>query len=71
MPITRLRITHTNTHLFSVGMDGMLCIFDVRDRDPKRDTESLQSLKCSQEILSNKHEVESLQQEEENLESKN
>ena len=42
MPITRLRMTHTNTHLFSVGMDGMLCIFDVRDRDPKRDTESLQ-----------------------------
>lgn len=51
--ITRMRITHTNTHLFSVGMDGMLAIFDVKDRDPKRDTESLQQLKYSQEILSN------------------
>jgi len=64
-------MSHTNSHLFSVGMDGMLAIFDVKDRDPKRDTESLQALKFSQEILSNKHEVESLQQEEENLESKN
>lgn len=40
-PITRLRTTHTNTHLFSVGMDGMLAIFDVKDRDPKRDAEGL------------------------------
>lgn len=40
-PITRMRITHTNTHLFSVGRDGMLAIFDVKDRDPKRDPESV------------------------------
>ena len=38
-PITRLRITHNNTNLFSVGADGMLAIFDVKDRDPKRDAE--------------------------------
>lgn len=41
-------------------MDGMLTIFDVKDRDPKRDTEGLQQLIYSQEILSNKNEVEQL-----------
>ena len=67
-PITRLRITHTNTHLFSVGMDGMLAMFDVKDRDPKRDPEGMQGqLKFSQEILSKKSEVDELNAKEEHL----
>ena len=70
-PITRLRITHTNTHLFSVGMDGMLAIFDVKDRDPKRDPEGVQGqLKFSQEILSEKSKVDELINEEEQLQQK-
>ena len=69
-PITRLRITHTNTHLFSVGADGMLAIFDVKDRDPKRDPEGI-TLRFSQEILSEKAEVETLMAEEDQLATKN
>jgi len=47
------------THLFSVGVDGMLCIFDVKDRDPRRDAESSQGiLDFSKEILSDRNEVE-------------
>jgi len=70
-PITRLRITHNNTHLFSVGMDGMLAIFDVKDRDPKRDPEGVQGqLKFSQEILSDKLEVDTMVDEEQQLQTK-
>jgi hypothetical protein len=70
-PITRLRITHTNTHLFSVGCDGMLAIFDVKDRDPKRDPEGAQGqLKFSQEILSEKSKVDELIADEEALQTK-
>ena len=70
-PITRLRITHSNSHLFSVGSDGMLCIFDVKDRggaDPKRDDAI--ALGFSEEILSDKGEVDNLQAEENQLKEK-
>jgi len=42
-----MRITLTNSHLFSVGMDAMLTIFDIKDKDPKRDINELQQLKPS------------------------
>ena len=44
----------------------MLAIFDVKDRDPKRDPEGVQgALKYSEQILSDKNEVEQLISEEE------
>lgn len=71
-PITRMRITHTNTHLFTVGSDAMLSIFEVKDRDPKRDPEGVSGAhRFSQEILSDKTEVETLQADEEQLKAKN
>lgn len=46
----------------------MLAIFDVKDRDPKRDPESAQGqLKFSQEILSEKSKVDELIADEEAL----
>ena len=49
----------------------MLAIFDVKDRDPKRDPESVMGqLKFSQEILSDKTEVEALETDMENLNQK-
>ena len=52
-------------------MDGMLAIFDVKDRDPKRDPEGIQgALKFSQEILSEKSKVDELINEEEQLQQK-
>lgn len=62
-----MRTTHNNTHLFSAGTDGMLCVFDIKDRDPKRDPEGLMQLKFSKQILSDKSEVEKLQYDEDNL----
>jgi WD40 repeat protein len=32
-PVERLRLTHDNQHLFSVGADGLICMFEVKDRD--------------------------------------
>jgi len=56
-PIERLRMNFDNTHLFSVGQDGMLCIFDVKDKDP-RGLKPEPSLKASEEILTEKQEME-------------
>ena len=49
----------------------MLCIFDVKDRDPKRDPEGLSGgLKFSEEILSDKNQVENLKNDEYQLQMK-
>ena len=70
MPVTRIRTTSNNTHLFSVGQDGLLCIFDVKDRDPKSQESAQLQLKYSEEILTEKFQLESLKADVENLESK-
>jgi len=33
--VERLRLSDDCMNLFSVGLDGLLCIFEVRDRDPR------------------------------------
>ena len=38
----------------------MLCVFDVKDRDPKRDPEGLMQLRFSRQILTDKQDVEAL-----------
>ena len=65
-PIERLRMNFENTHLFSVGQDGLLCIFDVKDKDP-RGLKGEQSLKPSDEILTEKSEMETQITEKEGL----
>jgi WD40 repeat protein len=35
LPVERLRISFDNQVLFSSGHDGVLCIFDIKDKDPK------------------------------------
>ena len=69
-PVTRIRTTSNNTHLFSVGQDGLLCIFDIKDRDPKSQESAQLQLKYSEEILTEKFQLESLKADVENLESK-
>ena len=64
-PIERLRLTIDNSHLFSVGQDGLVCIFDVKDRDIRmRQSDMMFPLEFSQEILTEKIEMESMQNEE-------
>lgn len=55
-PIERLRLTHDNRCLFSVGGDGMLCFFEVREgaRGQKFDSD----LRFSNEILTENAEME-------------
>jgi len=45
-------------NLFSVGMDGLLCIFEVRDRDPRSAKRLTPSLPFSLEILTENAEME-------------
>ena len=35
-PVERLRVSYDDTHLFSVGQDGTVCIFEVKDRELRR-----------------------------------
>jgi hypothetical protein len=36
LPIERLRINYENNLLFSVGHDGVLGMFEIKDRDPRQ-----------------------------------
>jgi WD40 repeat protein len=55
--VTKLKFCPTKEHLFSVGKDGMLCIFDLRDKDARQ--RELNSLKIpfSTEILTEEEET--------------
>jgi WD40 repeat protein len=52
LPIERLRISFDNQVLFSSGHDGVLCIFDIKDKDPKgkKDKDNIQ-IHLSEELL--------------------
>lgn len=57
-----MRLTYDNKHLFSVGGDGMLCVFDVREG--ARGAPKLESdLRFSNEILTENTEMEKYQSE--------
>jgi uncharacterized protein (UPF0335 family) len=65
-----MRISFDNNHLFTVGEDGCLIIHDVKDRDPKgkeRKREMLEDF--SHEILTEKNEIEGINQEIEQLQN--
>lgn len=71
LPIERLRLSFDNQVLFSSGQDGLFCIFDVKDKDPKgkKDKDNIQ-ITYSEEILIQKSqrdnvlsEIESLKRE--------
>jgi WD40 repeat protein len=35
LPVERLRMSYDNNFLFSAGMDGVFCIFDINYKDSK------------------------------------
>jgi len=47
-----------NNHLFTAGKDGCLIIHDVKDRDPKGKTRVRDCLPFSDEILTEKQEID-------------
>lgn len=66
-PIERLKLTYDNHHLISAGNDGCLIIHDIKDRDPKGKQRERECLPFSDEILTEKNEIDQINQEIEQL----
>ena len=64
-----MRLSYDNHHLFTVGKDGCLIIYDVKDRDPKGKSREREGLPFSDEILTEKQEIETFIQDKEQLEN--
>jgi len=67
--VERMRLSYDNTHLFTSGKDCCLMIHDVKDRDPKGKGRDRESLQFSDEILTEKQEIDLYIQEKEQLEN--
>lgn len=67
--IERMRLSYDNTHLFTTGKDCCLMIHDVKDRDPKGKGRDRDGLQFSDEILTEKTEIDQYVQEKEQLEN--
>jgi WD40 repeat protein len=66
--VTRLRLSHDNSWLYTAGADGIIGIFEVKDKDPravKRDEtfHGAGNLLYSEEILTDKSRLEALMNE--------
>ncbi len=64
-PVDRLRLSADCQNLFSIGQDGIICIFECRDRDKSKRVEA--ALQPSFEILTEQSEMEKYKSEKENL----
>jgi len=58
-------MSYDNTHLFTVGKDGCIFIFEIRDRDPK--TLRRTNMAFSEEILTEKQEIADFDQKKQSL----
>jgi len=56
--IERMRLSFDNQQLFTSGKDGCLIVHDVKDRDPKGKTRERDCLPFSDEILTEKSEID-------------
>lgn len=60
--IARMRISYDDNYLFTVGLDGCICVFEIRDKEArsiKRDKEGA-GISYGDEIIIKKQEVENL-----------
>jgi hypothetical protein len=64
-----MRLSFDNQQLFTSGKDGCLIVHDVKDRDPKGKTRERECLQFSDEILTEKSEIDQYSQEKEQLEN--
>jgi len=62
-PIERMRLSFDNDFLFTVGQDGCIVIHTVKDRDPRGMKRETRRLKPSEEILTEKDEIQNYVQE--------
>lgn len=71
-PIERMRLSFDGNYLFTVGQDGCLIIFDVKERSERGTVKNVKenmSLAFSEEILTEKQEIDGYITEKENLEN--
>lgn len=57
-PVERMRVSYDDTHLFSVGKDGCVCIFEVKDRELRHRTTKLQGITLSDELIITKGDIQ-------------
>lgn len=70
--VERMRISYDNNYLFTAGRDGTLVIHEIRDRDPRGGTIKRNFgtvLQFSEEILTEKTEMEEFDNLKETLEN--
>ena len=56
--VERIAMSYDDTHLFSIGSDGTLCIFEVKDRDMRRRERELIGMVLSNELIITKGEID-------------
>ena len=58
-------MTFNNSHLLSVGSDGSLCVFDIKDKEPKlrKDGKELPTIIHSDDVLIPKAERDNFRSE--------
>lgn len=65
--VNRLRVSNDQNFLFSCGNDGIVAMFEVKDRDYKmRQNQETQKLKFSEEIITDKTAKDLMEQEKNN-----
>jgi len=63
LPVERLKISYDNQFLFSAGLDGVLCIFQVVDKMVRKKEKELPVIQYSEELLFQKANRDKIQQE--------
>ena len=58
--VERLRVSYDDSHLFSVGQDGCVCIFEVKDRELKRRERELVGITLSEELIITRTDIQEL-----------
>lgn len=67
--ITRMKLSYDNTHLFTAGKDGCFIIHEVKDRDPKGKSRERDKIEFSDEILTDKADIDNYASEKDQLEN--
>jgi hypothetical protein len=68
-PLERLRVSYDDTHIFTVGQDGCICIFEVKDRDLRRRERELIGITLSEEVIVTKGDIDDYNMQIETLNS--
>lgn len=68
--IKRMKISRDDKYLFTAGKDGCVIVYEIKEREKTRETKEL-GLMYSEEILTDKQELNDIQQKLEDVKNKN